>query len=225
MAALYRRETTGEGQWIDCSQTETGIFPNSLAILDWEANGRPFRRSGNRSPYGGAAPHGAYPCRGEDRWIAIACHTEEEWRALLTVASGAAWASSAEFATLDDRVQNQDALDDALSEWTQTFDRYELMQALQEVGVPAGVCQNAEDRFDIDPQLGRLNWLTEVTGTKIGRWPVVEVPVHMSETPPYAGGVVDRGAPCYGEDNEYVLGELLGFSTREIASLAEDGVI
>jgi crotonobetainyl-CoA:carnitine CoA-transferase CaiB-like acyl-CoA transferase len=64
-----------------------------------------------------------------------------------------------------------------------------------------------------------------VTGTKIGRWPVAEVPVKLSETPPYIGGPVDRGAPCYGEDNEYVFGELLGISTREIRRLADDGVI
>jgi crotonobetainyl-CoA:carnitine CoA-transferase CaiB-like acyl-CoA transferase len=225
MAALYRREATGEGQWIDCSQTETGIFPNGLAILDWEANGRPFQRTGNRSPWGNAAPHGAYPCLGEDRWIAIACHTDEEWRSLVAISTNAELGSSSEFATHADRIRNQGALDAALSEWTRTCDRYELMHTLQAAGVPAGVCQNAEDRFEVDPQLGELNWLTEVTGTKIGTWPVVEVPVHLSETPTYAGGQVNRGAPCYGEDNEYVLGELLGFSTKEIATLAAENVI
>ena len=51
------------------------------------------------------------------------------------------------------------------------------------------------------------------------------MPVKLSESPAYAGGRIDRGAPCYGEDNEYVYGELLGMSTKEIAALAEDGVI
>jgi crotonobetainyl-CoA:carnitine CoA-transferase CaiB-like acyl-CoA transferase len=59
----------------------------------------------------------------------------------------------------------------------------------------------------------------------IGRWPVAEVPLKMSASPPYAGGPIDRGAPCYGEDNDYVFGELLGMSAREIAGLAEEGVI
>jgi len=70
-----------------------------------------------------------------------------------------------------------------------------------------------------------LKWLTEVTGTKIGRWPVAEVAVKMSESPAYIGGRLDRGAPCYGEDNNYVYGELLGMSSREIEALAEEGVI
>ena len=112
-----------------------------------------------------------------------------------------------------------------LSEWTATQDAYEAMTGLQAAGVPAGVCQTAEDRCDRDPQLGALEWLTEVSGTKIGRWPIAEVPVKMSESPPYVGGRIDRGAPCYGEDNRYVYGELLGMSSREIDGLAEEGVI
>jgi crotonobetainyl-CoA:carnitine CoA-transferase CaiB-like acyl-CoA transferase len=67
--------------------------------------------------------------------------------------------------------------------------------------------------------------LTDVTGTKIGRCPLAEVPVKMSASPAYIGGRLDRGAPCYGEDNDYVYGELLGMSSAEIASLAADGVI
>ncbi len=109
--------------------------------------------------------------------------------------------------------------------WTRTGDAYAMMHALQKAGVPAGVCQTAEDRCDHDPQLAELEWLTEVTGTKIGRWPIAEVPVKLSKSPAYIGGRIDRGAPCYGEDNEYVYGELLGMTTKEIAALADDGVI
>src|SRR3954454_13297023 len=115
LGALYHRDRTGEGQWIDASQCESGIFLTCTSILDWSANGREWRRFGNRSPYKPAAPHGAFRCRGsgspgrgvihhsqaagageaegvmnhaptEDRWIAIACFTEEEWRALTEVA-------------------------------------------------------------------------------------------------------------------------------------------
>ena len=47
----------------------------------------------------------------------------------------------------------------------------------------------------------------------------------MSESPAYIGGRIDRGAPMYGEDNNYVFGELLGMSSQEIEALAEEGVI
>jgi crotonobetainyl-CoA:carnitine CoA-transferase CaiB-like acyl-CoA transferase len=225
LAALYHRRRTGQGQWIDASQTESGIFTGGTAVLDYSANGRSWQRAGNRSPYKPAAPHGIYRCAGVDRWIAIACFDEQEWAGLLEVSGDKALGSDSRFACLEDRLANQDALDGAVQAWTIGHDRYELMHSLQAAGVPAGVCQTAEDRCDTDPQLAELEWLTEVTGTKIGTWPVAEVPVKMSETPPYIGGRVDRGAPNYGEDNEYVYGELLGMSQREMTELAEDGVI
>lgn len=225
LSALFHRERTGEGQWIDASQSEVGLFISGTTILDWSANGRIWTRYGNRSPYKPAAPHGVYPSLGEDRWITIACFTEAEWRALTEVAAHPEWTTDPRFATLSARLAHQDALDTLVGQWTRSLEGYETMYRLQRAGVPAGVCQTAEDRCDHDPQLASLKWLTEVTGTKIGRWPVAEVSVKMSESPPYIGGRLDRGAPCYGEDNHYVYGELLGMSTDEIAALAEEGVI
>jgi crotonobetainyl-CoA:carnitine CoA-transferase CaiB-like acyl-CoA transferase len=122
-------------------------------------------------------------------------------------------------------LQHQDALDAAVETWTRTEDRYDCMMKLQKAGIPAGVCQNAEDRVDYDPQLRHLKWLTEVTGTKIGTWPVYEIPMKMTKTPAYIGGPINRGAPCYGEDNMYVLTELLGRTPSEVERLAEEGVI
>ena len=111
LSALFHRDRTGEGQWIDASQSEVGLFINGTAMLDWSANGRIWTRYGNRSPYKPAAPHGAYPCAGDDRWIAIACFTDEEWHALVKVAAHPEWATDARFATLAARLAHQDALD------------------------------------------------------------------------------------------------------------------
>jgi crotonobetainyl-CoA:carnitine CoA-transferase CaiB-like acyl-CoA transferase len=225
LSALFHRARTGEGQWVDASQSEVGLMISGTAILDWSANGRIWSRYGNRSPYKPAAPHGAYPCAGDDRWLAIACFTDPEWRALAQVAGHSEWTSDARFADLAARLKNQDALDAFVADWTKSQDAYQAMLALQRAGVPAGVCQTAGDRCDHDPQLAALKWLTEVTGTKIGRWPLAEVPIKMSESPAYIGGRIDRGAPCYGEDNEYVYGELLGMSSQEVKTLADEGVI
>src|SRR5207302_11329269 len=123
------------------------------------------------------------------------------------------------------RLQSQGALELALEAWRLTQDRYDCMMKLQKAGVRAGVCQNAEDRVDAAPQLRHLTWLTEVTGTKIGSWPIYELPMKLSRTPAYIGGPINRGAPCYGEDNLWVLTELLGRSPSEVERLAEEGVI
>ncbi len=224
LSALFHRARTGEGQWVDASQAEVGLFISGTTILDWSANGRIWSRYGNRSPYKPAAPHNVYRCAGDDRWLTIACFTDAEWRALTEVAGHPEWANDGRFKDLAGRLKHQDVLDALVGDWTQSRDAYEAMLALQRAGVPAGVCQTAGDRCDRDPQLAALAWLTEVTGTKIGRWPIAEVPIEMSESPAHIGGRLDRGAPCYGEDNEYVYGELLGMSSQEIKALAEEGV-
>ncbi len=222
LGALYHRDRTGEGQWIDASQCESGLFLTGTSILDWSANGRVWTRYGNRSPYKPAAPHGAYRCKGADRWVAIACFTDGEFQALARIAGTL---HDRRFATLADRLAHQDALDEAVSAWTKTRSAEEIMMALQNAGVPAGVCQNAEDRCDNDPQLRHLKWLTEVTGTKIGTWPVYELPMKLSRTPAYVGGPIDRGAPGYGEDNSWLLTNLLGMMPSDVERLAEEGVI
>ncbi|MEA2731679.1 MAG: hypothetical protein QOF70_6154 [Acetobacteraceae bacterium] len=222
LSALYHRDRTGEGQWIDASQTESGIFVVGGAILDWSANGRPWSRTGNASADGQAHPHGVYPCKGTDRWVAIACTTDEERRALAKVIG---LDTAAQNILADVTVAASGELDRQITEWTAAHDAHAAMYELQAAGVAAGVCQNAQDRCDTDPQLRHLNWLTEVTGTKIGRWPVAEMPAKLSATPAYIGGTLGRGAPCYGEDNEWVLGELLGYGTKDIEEFEADGVI
>ncbi|MCH8194929.1 MAG: CoA transferase, partial [Chloroflexi bacterium] len=227
IAGLYWREKTGRGTYIDASQVECGISLTGSAILNYSANGTPWRRYGNRSPWKPAAPAGAYRCKGTDRWIAITCHTDDEWAGLCRVLGPSAegWANDPRFVTLEDRLANQDELDRRVTEITRERDRYELMHRLQQAGVPAGVCQNAEDRFDADPQLKHLSWLTELPQTEMGTWPIKEFPVKLSETPAYMGGPTGRAAPCYGEDNDFAYGELLGLSTDEIGRLREEDVI
>jgi len=224
VSALYHRAVTGEGQRIDASQSEAGLFVAGTSYLDWSANGRSWHRIGNRSPFKPAAPHGVYRCAGTDSWIAIACFDEDEFRALCRVAAQD-WARDERFASLERRLDHQDELDALVTRWTSERDAYATMEALQAAGVPAGVCQTAADRVERDPQLRHLRWLTELKGTKIGTWPIPEVPVRMSGSTVTVGGTINRGAPCYGEDNAYVYGELLGMSDDEIDELAAEGVI
>jgi len=225
LAALYRRNATGDGCHIDASQGDTGLYLTGTSILDYSVNGRSWKRYGNRSPYKPAAPHGAYRTRGEDRWIAIAAFTEQHWQALIDVFQSPMLAEDGRFATLRDRLENQDALDAAVDRATRVLDGFELMAELQRRGVPAGVCQTAQDRYDNDPQLKHLQWLVELDQTEIGRWPVKAHPVKMSATPAYVGGRLNRSGPNYGEDNEYVLGGILKISKGDIQRLRQSGVL
>jgi len=225
LGALHHRDRTGQGQWIDASQCESGLFMAGIPVLDWSANGRVWSRYGNRSPYKPAAPHGAFRCAGQDRWLSVACFDEADWAALAGVAGQPGWLSDPRFATLPARLAHQDALEAAVGAWTIGQDAFACMGRLQAAGVAAGLCQTAEDRCDHDPQLAALHWLTEVRGTKIGTWPVAELPMKLSATPAHVGGPINRAAPGYGEDNAHVLSALLGLSGAEIARLAADNVI
>src|SRR5215467_13016278 len=101
LTGLFHRARTGEGQWVNASQSEVGLFIGGTTILDWSANDRVWSRYGNRSPFKPAAPHGAYPCAGVDKWLAIACFTDAEWQQLCKVAGNAAFATDCRFRTLE----------------------------------------------------------------------------------------------------------------------------
>jgi crotonobetainyl-CoA:carnitine CoA-transferase CaiB-like acyl-CoA transferase len=225
LSALYHREKTGRGQYIDGSLGEPGLLMTGTAMLDYQVNGRSWERTGNASPYKPAYVHGAFRCRGDDRWIAIAVFTRLQWDALQNVLGrpasmvsidiDAALAGPGEASRLEELVQAE----------TLKWDPFELMERLQAAGVSAGVCQTAEDRIERDPQLAHDEFLTPVRSTEVGTWPVRQFPVKMSDTPFRPGGRPDRGFPCYAEDNDYVFGTLLGLSEDEQRELAENQVI
>jgi crotonobetainyl-CoA:carnitine CoA-transferase CaiB-like acyl-CoA transferase len=225
LAALYYREKTGKGQYIDGSLGEPGLLLTGTAMLDSQVNGRAWERLGNTSPYKPACPHGAYPCQGEDRWIAIATFDEEEWQAIGGVLGQPEWMRRPEFETFASRQQNSAELDALLGLETQGWEPFELMERLQAAGVPAGVCQTAEDRVERDPQLKHDEFLAELTNSEVGTWPVRQFPIKLSETPSRAGGQLNRGFPCYAEDNDYVYGNLLGLSEAERRTLGEQDII
>ncbi|HKP08646.1 MAG TPA: CoA transferase [Microbacterium sp.] len=225
LAGLYRRNTTGLGCHIDASQGEIGLQLTGTAILDWSVNGRSWSRTGNRSPYVPAAPHGAYASQGEDRWIALAAFTQEHWIAMADVLGHTEWLADARFADVESRIAHQDALDELVAAATRDREGGELMAALQQRGVPAGVCQDAADRYESDPQLAHLDWTVELPQSEIGTWPVKEHPVRMAATPSHIGGRLNRSGPNYGEDTDSVLAEILGYDDDRIRSLRAAGVV
>jgi crotonobetainyl-CoA:carnitine CoA-transferase CaiB-like acyl-CoA transferase len=85
--------------------------------------------------------------------------------------------------------------------------------------------QTAQDRIEDDPQLRHLGWLTEINQTEIGRWPTRGLPVHFSETPAHIGGRLNRAGPNYGEDNDFVLKNILNLTTEEVEGMRAAGAL
>lgn len=224
LLALLHRRRTGEGQWVDLSCTEAGLTLHGPALLDYAVNGRPMRRPGrphsNRSEWPPMAPHGIYPSRGEDRWVAIACRDDRDWKALAGEI-GDPWAAEEDLRRLERRLARQDELDERLGAWTRAREDREVAAALQRAGVPAAAVARPEERIDHCPNTRAWGLWPTVRHAKMGEVRVDGLPVHLSRT----DWRIERGAPCLGEHNERVYGELLGLSREEIERLREEGVI
>ncbi|HKV53954.1 MAG TPA: CoA transferase [Candidatus Binataceae bacterium] len=225
LAALLRRRRTGEGCYIDLSQTETGLMVSGTASLEAQLTGKPTVRHGNRMPVAEWAPHGAYPCHGDDQWIAIAVQNDAQWQALVSEIGSSQWAHDARFTNAAARKANEDELDSLIATVTREHDRYELMDRLQRRGIPAAAVQNAADRFDHDAQLKARGYFVPVPHSEIGTWPIEGFPAKFERMHVDVGGLPGRGAPMMGEDCDYVYGEILGLKPEEIASLREDWII
>jgi crotonobetainyl-CoA:carnitine CoA-transferase CaiB-like acyl-CoA transferase len=229
LSGVIHHTKTGEGQHIDVSQLEPATALSGSLLLDAMLNDRPSRRpgfpTGNRRAYPPTAPSGAYRADGDDKWVVVSCRTQEQWEALIEVMGGPPWAADARFATLAGRVEHADELDAHIETWTSSRDRYEVMDLLQRAGVPAGAVQDAADRLERDPQLQARGHYTMLGNDEVDPMPLEGVPFRMSATPPHTGGVLHRGPPRLGEDNETVLGEVLGMSADEVAELAAQGAL
>jgi crotonobetainyl-CoA:carnitine CoA-transferase CaiB-like acyl-CoA transferase len=225
LMALRHRETTGRGQYIDISQVETGMALCGVPMLDYQVNGRVYQRVGNHSRWPPVAPHAVYRCRdhaeGGDRWIAIAAETDDQWLALCDVLDAPELAADPRFASNLRRVENQAALDEALTERTRRFEARELMYLLQARGVPAGVAQNMRDKAEHDPQLAHRGFFQTADHPELGPHRFEGLPVRFSG----ARWQVRRGAPCLGEHNVDVLTRLLGYSQEEVAALVAEAAL
>ncbi len=224
LAALRHRNVTGEGQHVDLACVQAGATLNGPALLDFTVNGRRTRREGspdaNRSPYPAMAPHGIYPTDGDDNWVAIACRDDDDWRSLCAIV-GQPWTAELRFATTTGRLANEDDLDDYIAAWTAAHDRFALARDLRDVGVTASAVQRPGERIDEDADTAAWGLWPAVHHSEMGTVRVDGLPVHASET----DWRIERSAPCLGEDNDLVYGEVLGFAPAAIAALREEGVI
>ena len=218
MAALYHRDRTGQGQFIDLSQSETTINLLGTDILEYTANGAIPPRQGNRSR--DYCPHGAYPCAGDDRWCAIAVSNDEEWGQLCKAMARPELARDACFATDEARREHEDELDELISAWTRQRDAWDVMRTLQHQGVMAGVVSDLEDMTTRDPWLPGNHLVPLSRDDEDITFATHAQPAHLEGVSPTL-----RRAPRLGEYNEEVFKELLGISGDEFVQLLIDEAI
>ena len=218
IAALDYKKRTGKGQQIDLAQYESGLQFVAPLLLDYKINGKVAMRNANRDPH--AAPHGAYPCKGDDNWCVISVFSEAEWRALCREMENPAWANDARFASHDARKTNEDELDKRIAEWTSQLTVHEIVEKLQRAGVRSHVVQTMKDIYD-DPQLQHRGQWTEMEHPEIGKMHYQRPPYILSKSP--AGP--ERRDPLLGEHNAHFYRDILGLTQSEYDTLVNDSVI
>ena len=217
LSALWRRRRTGKGCFIDVSQLESAIMTIGEYLLGFQMNGKRVENRGNRHPV--YAPHGAYPCRGDDEWITIAIADDDEWQRLCAAMDMPQLSTYPDYCDILARHNNHDALDVLISDWTQDKDAADVMRLLQEAGISAAPVMTGESIFN-DPQYQERGLLEFVEHPSCGPYFMPGVAWKMSKTPPG----VRWHAPRLGEHNERVFGELLGMDVEAIATLTAEGV-
>jgi len=146
--------------------------------------------------------------------------SEEEWDLFCGAIGNPPWTGEPRFADNPSRCRNHDDLDELITEWTSQRQKGEVMDLLQGVGVAAAPVLSYADVLS-DPHLEQRGFFETVARPVTGTHPYPGFPAKLSQTPIS----IRRPAPTLGQDNEYVLTELLGMTEEEIGKLAEEEII
>ena len=217
MAALFRRRRTGKGQFIEVAMRDGLTQLIGEHVLDYTLNQRVQSRSGNLQA--SMAPHGVFPCRGQDRWLAVAIRDDADWTAFCRAIGRSDLVADPDFATILARKRNEARLNEVVAAWTRTMDVGQAFEMLQAAGVPAAPAMTTEDIAN-DPQFLHRQAFQDVPladGTKArlqrAAWRASATQLNI------------RRGPSYSEHTVSVLRDLLGMNAAEIERLALAGAI
>ena len=218
VSALYHRQQTGQGQYIDVSMLRATVVTQGVGLMEQALTGRSIQPRGNYDPT--MAPYGNYPCAGENAWVSIAVGSENEWQGLVDAMGNPAWAQDSRFRSQYRRQRHRRELDALLGQWTANQNADALTDLLQQRGVAAAPVLSAAERL-FHPHFMERGLYSDIDHPALGAEPVFNLMWGLSKTP----SAVRRHAPLLGEHNRQVLCDTLGLSENELAELAERQVV
>ncbi len=218
MTALWHRQHSGRGQYIDLSQAETQTSVIGEHLLEYQLAGKLPPRRGNRHAI--FAPHGCYPCSGQDEWIVITIADDLSWRKLCNLMGQPGPAEDGRFADQFSRWQNAAELDGIIKQFTRQYEKWDLTSKLQSAGITAAPVLNGRDLL-ADPHLRERGFMIDIPHPEVGVRSYAGVPVKLSKSP----ASFRLPAPLLGEHNLEVLSGLPGIDDAKISRLQQDGII
>ena len=215
--ALHQRQKTGKGTHIDLSQGENFVPHLGELFMDYMLNHRVAGPPGNRDPW---LVQGAYPCTGDDEWIAISIGRIEQWHALCRLMGQPELIEDQRFEDMAGLRTNHDEVDRIIGAWTADQDPVALFHHLQKEGIIAGPVMN-EPLAYADPHLKERDFFLPITHPEIGTQLYPSTTFKMSKS----AFQVRKPPVRLGEDNDYVYRDVLGFSEAEYDNLKALGQI
>lgn len=218
LAALVRRQRTGEGGHGETAQAETVVGMLADRMLKAGVEPGSVVAMGNRNERG--APWGTFPCAGEQRWVTITCRDDADWSKLKMAMGDPEWAQDSAYDSAEGRFASQDELEARIGEWTSTQTPMAVTATCQMMGVPAAPMFNSIDQC-ADPHYQARGYLRWTDQQELG-WLCMEGPSFR------ATGMEDvdiHQAPLLGEHTREIACELLGLGDRELDELIAAGTL
>ena len=223
LAALYQRQLTGRGQHIYVAMQEAVINFSRIAYASQALWGKAAPRVGNRSVLGMSAPSDVYRCRGggpnDYCYIYTSRAGNHQWQRLLKVIGRDDLLDDPRFATPQDRVRHEAAIDELLAPWVAERTKVEVMETLGRAGVPAGAVFDTDELLH-DPFLRDRGMFPTVEHPVRGEFTMPGWPVKMSDS-----DVPVVTAPLLGQHTEEVYADWLGYTPERVAELREQKAI
>lgn len=209
MQALFARERTGEGQFVDSSMFDNMLALNEQAMATYSVSGQVVTRGRLRNTW----PRGAFQTK--DGYIALNVPDNTIWSRLAEIIGHPELVEDERSKTAPARSENAEFLRPLIEEWLTQRTRAEAVDALNAAGVPTGPVYTAEDIF-ADPHVEARGMLMEVDGVKFAR----TVP-HLSANPQLPA----EPAPKLGQHTREILEGMLDYSAAEVDSLIAEQVV
>jgi len=214
MLALFMREQTGEGQFVDSAMLDNMLALNERMVTLYSFTGESPSRGRLKHLY----PRGAFECR--DGYLALNIPDDVQWGRLCQAMEREDLKDDPRTESGTARATNADFIRETIEAWLADKTRAQAEALLDEQGVPSGPVFTAEDIFN-DPHISARNMLVTVDDPVAGPRKFARSPLHLSSSPE----IPTESAPQLGEHTDEILKTLLGYGESEIEQLRDQGVI
>ena len=214
MLALFMRERTGEGQFVDSAMLDNMLSFNERMVTLYSFTGESPERGRLKHLY----PRGAFRC--QDGYLALNIPDDVQWGRLCEAMGRAELKDDPRTVDGTARATNADLIRPIIEDWLASKTRAQAVALLGEHGVPSGPVYTAEDIFD-DPHIAARQMLVTVDDPIAGPRKYARSPLHLSSAPE----IPTAPAPQLGEHTRPILRDLLGYDQAEIERLQDQGVI